>query len=71
MSHQKIVSLFLITFKLYNLISPNFIKSSPIKFWLGYCDSNTGMSESESDALPLGDTPNINNKILNNNITIN
>ena len=25
--------------------------------WLGYCDSNTGMSESESDALPLGDTP--------------
>ena len=24
---------------------------------LGYCDSNTGMSESESDALPLGDTP--------------
>ena len=26
-------------------------------YWLGYCDSNTGMSESESDALPLGDTP--------------
>ena len=28
-----------------------------IRVWLGYCDSNTGMSESESDALPLGDTP--------------
>ena len=28
-----------------------------IFLWLGYCDSNTGMSESESDALPLGDTP--------------
>ena len=28
--------------------------------WLGYCDSNTGMSESESDALPLGDTPKFN-----------
>ena len=32
--------------------------------WLGYCDSNTGMSESESDALPLGDTPIYFNKIL-------
>ena len=28
-----------------------------VHIWLGYCDSNTGMSESESDALPLGDTP--------------
>ena len=33
-------------------------------YWLGYCDSNTGMSESESDALPLGDTPIYFNKIL-------
>lgn len=30
---------------------------APFLVWLGYCDSNTGMSESESDALPLGDTP--------------
>ncbi len=26
--------------------------------WLGYEDSNLGMPESESGALPLGDTPN-------------
>ena len=25
--------------------------------WLGYEDSNLGMPESESGALPLGDTP--------------
>ncbi len=25
--------------------------------WLGYEDSNLGMAESESAALPLGDTP--------------
>ncbi len=25
--------------------------------WLGYQDSNLGMPESESGALPLGDTP--------------
>ncbi len=27
--------------------------------WLGYEDSNLGMPESESGALPLGDTPKI------------
>lgn len=27
--------------------------------WLGYEDSNLGMPESESGALPLGDTPTI------------
>ena len=27
--------------------------------WLGYEDSNLGMPESESGALPLGDTPNV------------
>ena len=27
------------------------------KYWLGYEDSNLGMLESESSALPLGDTP--------------
>ncbi|ABB60798.1 putative RNA [Shigella dysenteriae Sd197] len=35
-------------------------KSSPKRaflMWLGYEDSNLGMPESESGALPLGDTP--------------
>ncbi len=27
------------------------------RIWLGYQDSNLGMLESESSALPLGDTP--------------
>ena len=27
--------------------------------WLGYEDSNLGMPESESGALPLGDTPSV------------
>ena len=35
----------------------NTLTFADIHYWLGYCDSNTGMSESESDALPLGDTP--------------
>ena len=35
----------------------NTLTFADIHSWLGYCDSNTGMSESESDALPLGDTP--------------
>ena len=35
-------------------------KSPPkraFQMWLGYEDSNLGMPESESGALPLGDTP--------------
>ncbi len=28
-----------------------------LRIWLGYEDSNLGMPESESGALPLGDTP--------------
>ena len=33
--------------------------SGPAKkyVWLGWCDSNTRISESESEALPLGDIP--------------
>ncbi len=42
----------------------NTLTFADIHYWLGYCDSNTGMSESESDALPLGDTPIYFNKIL-------
>lgn len=42
----------------------NTLTFADIHSWLGYCDSNTGMSESESDALPLGDTPIYFNKIL-------
>ncbi|AMO48547.1 hypothetical protein AKI40_2142 [Enterobacter sp. FY-07] len=32
-------------------------KSKRLLRWLGYEDSNLGMVESESTALPLGDTP--------------
>ncbi len=32
--------------------------------WLGYEDSNLGMPESESGALPLGDTPIVYNGLL-------
>ena len=44
------------------VIFSDFIKAkSPPKraflMWLGYEDSNLGMPESESGALPLGDTP--------------
>ena len=42
----------------------NTLTFADIHYWLGYCDSTTGMSESESDALPLGDTPIYFNKIL-------
>jgi hypothetical protein len=34
------------------------VKETDLWNWLGYEDSNLGMPESESGALPLGDTPN-------------
>ena len=34
------------------------VKKTDLWNWLGYEDSNLGMPESESGALPLGDTPN-------------
>ncbi len=33
--------------------------------WLGYEDSNLGMPESESGALPLGDTPSVQRFLVN------
>ena len=33
--------------------------------WLGYEDSNLGMPESESGALPLGDTPSVQRYLVN------
>ena len=33
------------------------LAEASFKIWLGYEDSNLGMPESESGALPLGDTP--------------
>lgn len=44
-----------------NILNHSLLRSDstwgPIKIWLGYQDSNLGMLESKSSALPLGDTP--------------